>query len=275
MLAGAVGLVLSLIAIYGIHQASTFAARQTADILDSTKEAVVFLKRGTTKTHGLLNETKTRAHALDDTLADIVKKVKNSRSEKTLLDRLDDNVVKQLLRAQSALAALRSTLEGFQNTLVLFNSLERFAKSESRGQRKGVDDMQELSRSLMEAAEILDRISRFLDDVLTDRAVTLKGLDEATIWVKEIQGRLVNAEHGVDVFHQRLTIAEERILTSERAIPQWIDLGGMFAMLLLACFAFTQIGLMIQGQSLLRANNPGQAKSDALGGGAAGLGDAK
>ena len=263
MLAGAIGLVLSVIAIVGVHQGSTSVSRQTADILDSTKEAVVFLKRGTTKTHGLLVETKTRVHALDDTLVDIVKEVKNSPSEKAFLDTLDENVVKQLLRAKSTLTALRSTLEGFQNTLVLFNSLEGFSKSESSEQRKSVDETQELSRSLLEASENLDQISRFLDDVLTDRTVTLKGLKEATIWVKEIQGRLVDAEHKVDIFRQRLTVAEERILSSEKTIPAWIDRGSLFAILLLACFAFSQIGLLLQGQSLLRkgANDAVPAKS--------------
>src|SRR6266542_4408870 len=44
MLAGAAGLVLSALAIGGVHQASTSVSRQTTDILDSTKEAVVFLK---------------------------------------------------------------------------------------------------------------------------------------------------------------------------------------------------------------------------------------
>src|ERR1700686_4620058 len=44
MAAGAAGLVLSLIAISGVHQASTSVSRHTTDILDSTKEGVAFVK---------------------------------------------------------------------------------------------------------------------------------------------------------------------------------------------------------------------------------------
>jgi hypothetical protein len=189
MLAGVVGLVLSLIAICAVHQVSTSVSSQATDILDSTKEAVVFLKHGTTKTHSLLRETKARTHALDATLVGIAKEVKNSPSEKAILDTLDEDVVKQLLRAQSTLAALRSTLEGFQNTVVLFNSLEGLSNSESSEHRKKLDETQQLSLSLTEAAENLHQISRFLDDALTDRAVTLKGLKEAMVWVNQIQGK--------------------------------------------------------------------------------------
>ena len=252
MAAGAAGLVLSLIAISGVHQASTSVSRHTTDILDSTKEGVAFVKHGTTKTQFLLGEARERTHALDATLVDITKKVKNSPSEKALLDSLDSNLVKQLARAQSTLATLRTTLEGFHNMLVLFNSLEGFSKSTSTKGKDDLDESQNLSRSLTEASENLDQISRFLDEALTDREVTLKRLSEVVVWVEQIQGRLADAEQRVDAFRMRLTVTEERIISSQKTIPVWIENGSVFAMLLLGCFAFTQIGLLLQGQSLLR-----------------------
>src|SRR5207247_5258245 len=108
------GLVLSLMAIRGIHDASTAVATQSTDILDSAHEAVVFLKQGTTRTHAILAETKGRTQTLDATLVDITKKIKDSPSDKAFLYTLDNEMVKQLVRAQVTLTNLRSTIAGFQ-----------------------------------------------------------------------------------------------------------------------------------------------------------------
>ena len=260
ILAGATGLVLSLMAIRGIHQAATSVATQSTDILDSAHEAVVFLKQGTTKTHAILAETKGRTQALDTTLVDITKKVKDSPSDKAFLYTLDNEMVKQLVRAQATLANVRSTIAGFQSTLVLFNSLDRFSKTRAKD-GTDVDDGQDLSRSLTEASENLDHISRFLDEVLTDKEVTLKGLNEVTVWVKQIQGRLAEAEQRVNAFQRRLTVTEQRIVASQTTLPVWIKEGSLFACLLLTCFAFTQIGLVIMGQGMIR-NGPPESRSE-------------
>jgi chromosome segregation ATPase len=254
MLVGVAGLVFSSLTIWGVQQVSTAASRQTEDILDSTKEGVGFLRRTTTKVHHLLGETKSRTKALDVTLADIADKVKNNKDKKTL-HALHERIGAQLQRAQTTIATLQSNLEGIRNALGLFNSLSKISKSRSSADRKDEDEIQVLSHSLTETSETLDQISHFLDDVLTDREITQTSLNQVTVWVQQVESKLADAENRVDVFRQRLIVTEERVAASQQSIPSWIERGGQLVIVLLICFAFTQIGLMLQGWRMLRKSD--------------------
>src|SRR5262245_35420367 len=119
MLASVGGLIVCILSMIAVYEAATAASKQSKDILDSTQEAVVFLKHSTAKTQGLLTEAKARVHALDATLEDIAAKVKKNPAGKTPLNVLDERVAMELQRAQVNIAALRSTLDGFHSTLVL------------------------------------------------------------------------------------------------------------------------------------------------------------
>jgi 2,3-bisphosphoglycerate-independent phosphoglycerate mutase len=172
-----------------------------------------------------------------------------------LLDKLDQSIAKQLQRAQTTVAALHSTLEGFHNTFVLLNSLPGFSKSEPSKDGKRLAETPELSQSLLEAADLLDQLSRFLNEVLTDREVTRKSLSQVLTLVEQIQGRLADADNRVGAFQQRLRVTGERISSSQATIPVWIEKGSLFVIVLLACFAFTQIGLILQARQLLGKSN--------------------
>ena len=92
--------------------------------------------------------------------------------------------------------------------------------------------------------------------MLTDKEVTLTGLNEVTVWVKQVQGRLAEAEQRVDTFQRRLAVTEQRIVASQTTLPVWIQQGSQFACLLLTCLAFSQIGLVILGQGMIRKCPP-------------------
>jgi hypothetical protein len=153
--------------------------------------------------------------------------------------------------------SLQSTLEGFQNALVLFNSISKFSKVSTLDDGdKEAGNGEDLAKSLTEASEILDHISRFLNDFLSDREVTHKNLNELMGWVKQIQVKLALAEGRVDAFRQRLRVTEERVANSRDTIPSGIEWGGVIVIVLFVSYAFTQIGLMIQGWMLWRKSDP-------------------
>ena len=139
--------------------------------------------------------------------------------------------------------------------LVLFNSLSRFSPS-APSNPKGANEGDELIHSLSEASELLDQVSGFLNEFLTDREVTHKSLTELTTRVKQIQVRLADAVSRVDAFRQRLVVTEESVSSSRQQLPHWIEWGGIIAIVALASFGFTQIGLLLQAWSLLRTKTP-------------------
>ncbi|MBM4071198.1 MAG: hypothetical protein FJ271_20020 [Planctomycetes bacterium] len=254
LLAGMAGLISSVIAIFGVQDAASTLSTQTTDILSSTGDAVQFLKRGTTKIQTLLAETQERTQALDATLAGVAAKIKNNPSGKTLLDALDQSIARQLARAQSTVAALQATLEGFHGTLVLFHSLPGANKGDAaigtKGDKQAAEDA-DLPKVLLEASDILDQLAQFLNEVLTNREVSRTSLARLIELVEQIQVRLADAATRVRDFQQRLGVTEARIAASQTALPVWIDKGSVFAVVLLVCFAFTQLGLMLQARRLL------------------------
>lgn len=252
LLAGIVGLGASALAILGVQEAAASLTAETTEVLGATADAVHFLKRGTTKIQTLLAETQAHARTLDATLAGVATKIKNSPSGKTLLDALDQNIAKQLARAQATVAALQATLEGFHGTLVLFQSLPGASKADSAKAGKQSGEAPDLSRSLLEASEILDQLAEFLNDVLSNREVTRTSLGRLIELVEEIQVRITDAARRVGDFQQRLHVTEQRINASRTTLPVWIEKGGVFAIILLVCFAFGQVGLMLQARTLLR-----------------------
>ncbi|MBM3995383.1 MAG: hypothetical protein FJ303_14705 [Planctomycetes bacterium] len=251
MLAGVVGLIVCGLAIREIHGAAEPVATQTTNILKSAEEGVRFVKRGTAKSQLLFGDTKTRVKGLDAVLKEIDKKIKANPSGRALLDSLDPNVSKQLQRAQSAVVGLQSTLEGFSNALVLFNSVPSLLKPVASEEAKQASETQDLTRSVQEATEALDQLAQFLNEILTDKEVTQQSLTRATGLVDQIHNKLGDTEKQVGTFQQRLTIAEERLASSRQSIPVWIDRGSIAAIVLLVCFAFTQIGMIVQGGMLV------------------------
>lgn len=265
LLAGIVGLTVSLIGIYSIQQSVRPAALETVQVLDSLKEGVTMLRRGTTKIQGLVAETRGRTKDLQDTLGDIAVKLDRTKSASTPLSALDERIAARFQQAQGTVASLHSSLEGFQSALVLFNSLPRFGSPPPKAEP--LDEGQELIRSLTEASDTLDQISHFLSSVLADRELTRKNLDALMAWVQQIQNRLTESENRIAAFRERLTGTEERIVLSRKMLPTWVEWGSTIAVVMLGCFGFSQIGLMVQAAILLNkcraANLPQQPRAAA------------
>ncbi len=251
MAAGVVGFGVTVMVIREARTASQSLSKQTEDILDSTEEGVDFLNRGTEKVSLLLQITKEKVQSLDKILNDLSRKVSDRDSKATLLDALDEDIARRLQRAQTSVASLQSTLHGLNNTLMLFHSIPGMTPKDSSNGGKDINDAQELSQTLMEASDVLDRQSRFLNDILTDREVTKKSLDEVKSLVVEIQSKLGEAQEKVTTFQERLSRIEDRIRNSQENLPFWIEKGYVLLVIFLICFAFSQLSLILHGRSLL------------------------
>ena len=244
ILVGITGLALSSIAIYAIWQVSASASTQTAVILELRQGRGCFpAPRYVQGPHSAQGD-ETRTLDLEATLTE----VKNN--PRTPLQEVDQKLALHFKRRTPPWSRCKVPWTFFR-TLSCYSIRFRFFQAGVVGGERSQRDQRTFpvpARSLGDTGSDLSFLERDPD---RSESVARKidggdGLGRADSWQigsRRAAGRAVSPE---------TERRRDQLSTIQQEVPSWIKGGSAFAIAMLICFAFTQVGLLLHAASLVR-----------------------
>jgi hypothetical protein len=189
--------------------------------------------------------------ALKKCAADVSDNPEQSRVVVPLLQKLDEEIVRNLGDVRRLLESIRSGTAMLDNAVRTFDSLSAPVRLFRRpAQPSDNSEIAEFSQSLAEAADMMDQVIEMVQQM------ELQGVsEEQALALKQLVSRLgEKLEHGhvwLGSCRNFLQVTRDTVVIKRGRVASWTNTAAAFFTVALVCFGFTQIQLMVFAWPLL------------------------
>ncbi len=245
------GITLTGSAVVLLWQLAPIVSRQAIEIADLAIEVKDRVDQHIGQAEKVVVTMQQNVSALKTYADDVSDDPERSRVVMPLLQKLDEEIVRNLGDVRRLLESVRSGTAMLDNAVKTFDSLSAPMRLfRQPAQPRDNSDIAAFSQSLAESADVMDQVIALVQQ-MEQQGVS----DEQALALKQMASRLGETleSGGVWLGSSRsfLQATRDAVVMKRGQVASWTNTAATFATVALVCFGFTQIQLLVFAWSLL------------------------
>jgi ABC-type transporter Mla subunit MlaD len=251
MLVALSGIIFTGSAVVLLWQLAPVVSRQAVEIADLAIEVKDRVDQHIGQAEQVVQTMRQNVGALKKCADDVLDDPEQSRVVVPLLQKLDEEIVRNLGDVRRLLESIRSGTAMLDNAVQTFDSLSAPVRLfRQRAQPRDNSEIAQFSQSLAEAADVMDQVIEMVQQmeqqgVSEEQALALKQL------VSRLGEKLEYGHSWLGSSRDFLQVTRDAVVTKRSLVASWTNTAATFFTVALVCFGFTQIQLMVFAWSLL------------------------
>ena len=247
---GIFGVVLALATVVLLWRARAGFTARAVEISDFATAVNDNAKDRIARADAVLERMQQNARFLLQTIEQLrVNAEQDEKAVLTLLD-LEVDIARGLEDSRSLLVSIQSSLQSLSQAVVLLESVSSPMFRVRRPTDSMASDQRQLSRVLLETSEQLATVIEFIE-VMDRQKITTALVTELRLSVTRLESRLEEVRAWLDSGQAYLRTTGESVPAARDRLLVWTDATAVTVCLLLVCFTFTQVHLIVYGRSLV------------------------
>lgn len=251
MLVAFCGIILTGSAVVLLWQLAPVVSRQVLEIADLAIEVKDRVDQHIGQAEQVVEALQQNVSSLKKCAADVSDDPEQSRVVVPLLQKLDEEIVRNLGDVRRLLESIRSGTAMLDNAVKTFDSLSAPVRLFRRpAQPSDSSEIADFSQSLAEATDVMDQVIEMVQQmerqgVSEEQALAFKQL------VGRLGERLQNGHVWLGSSRSFLQVTRDAVVMKRSQVASWTNTVTTFFTVAFVCFGFTQIQLMVFAWSLL------------------------
>ncbi len=249
---GLLGVVLSLATLVMLWRVQAGFSDRAVEIADFAMGVNDNARDRIAQADAVLEQMQHRVDFLERTAEQLRVNAEQNQTAVSALHHLDADISRNLEDARGLLVSIQSSMQTFSQALVLFESVSSpLLRVRRPAEPNAGEDPPQLSRLLLEISEHLATVTEFVS-LMEQQTISTAMVTELKQSIASLEGRLQEARAWLDSIHGYLLATGKRVPLARDRLLLWINAAALTGTILLICFIFTQVHLVVYGRSLLR-----------------------
>lgn len=251
---GLFGVALTVVGLVGLWRAAAGFTVRAVEVAEAAIAVSDNAESYVGRTAELMNNMQQKVSSLKQTADVVSADSQKNREVVPALQRLDEELVRELGEARSLLQSVQSGTDMLKQAVGLFDSFSSPVRMFRRpAEPRENSDLSELTASLTETSAQIQQVIDFVAKI-EEQGISEAQAEEFKLAVGRLEASLKRGQARLEVLQTFLKNTRDNVRSTKQRLPVWTNAGAAFCTALFICFGFTQIQLVAFGRRLWSEN---------------------